>query len=65
MKADRGTSTGVRYKYGRNLNVDSKSSLTISSPSEYGLPESEKVQNYIIGCDQSFMFIQMIIIFYK
>ncbi len=54
VKADRGTSTGVRYKYGRNLNVDSKSSLTISSPSEYGLPESEKVQNYIIGCDQSF-----------
>ncbi|MFQ6610732.1 MAG: PglZ domain-containing protein [Fidelibacterota bacterium] len=54
VKADRGTSTGVRYKFGRNLHVDSKSSLRISTPGEFGLPQSEKVQNYIIACDQSF-----------
>jgi len=54
VKADRNTSTGIRYKYGRNLNVDSKTTFTITNPSEFGLPSSEKNQNYIIASDQSF-----------
>ena len=49
--ADRETSTGVRYKYGHNLNCKEKSSLVIKRPAEYRLPEFGPQTNYLIAKD--------------
>ena len=38
VKADSTVSLGVRYKYGRNLNVNSKDVLKIENPHQYEIP---------------------------
>jgi hypothetical protein len=48
---DRSTSTGIRYKYGRNLNCDSKHALIINDPKDYRLPEFGPQTNYLIAKD--------------
>ena len=52
--ADRQTSSGVRYKYGRNLDSPEKSGLTIKKPGEYHLPAEEVTTNYVIARDRNF-----------
>jgi CheY-like chemotaxis protein len=52
--ADRQTSSGVRYKYGRNLDSSEKGGLTIKKPSEYHLPAEEVTTNYVIARDRNF-----------
>ncbi len=49
--ADRETSSGVRYKYGRNLNSSEKNALVIKSPADYRLPEFGHQTNYLIAKD--------------
>ncbi len=49
--ADRETSSGVRYKYGRNLNSKDKNALVIKSPADYRLPEFGHQTNYLIAKD--------------
>lgn len=49
--ADRETSSGVRYKYGHNLNCKEKSSLVIKRPADYRLPEFGPQTNYLIAKD--------------
>jgi len=51
---DRETSSGVRYKHGRNLNSPAKGGLTIKHPKEYHLPTEEVNTNYIIARDRNF-----------
>lgn len=46
---DRETSTNLRYKYGRNLKVDSKHAVYIQNPLDYKLPRRNFNVNYIIS----------------
>ena len=52
--ADRETSSGVRYKYGRNLNSKEKNALIIRKPSDYRLPDLVHQTNYLIAKDDVF-----------
>ena len=52
--ADRGTSSGGRYKYGRNLNSKEKNALIIRKPSDYRLPELVHQTNYLVAKDDVF-----------
>jgi hypothetical protein len=54
VKADKFASTGIRYKFGRNLKTDSKSSFVISNPGNYFLPVKDLSTNYIIASEQYF-----------
>ena len=47
IKGDKETSTGIRYKYGRNLNLDSKSGLKIIKTNDFMLPEHGINSEYI------------------
>ena len=49
VSADKGASTGVRYKYGRNLNTNKKNALVIKNPEEYRLPNFGPQPTYIIA----------------
>jgi len=49
--ADKETSSGIRYKMGRNLNCNEKHALIIRKPSDYGLPELVHQTNYLIAKD--------------
>ena len=51
---DRHTSSGVRFKYGRNLSSPEKSGLTIKKPGEYHLPAEDVTTNFIIARDRNF-----------
>ncbi len=45
----RDTSTNLRYKYGDNLNCDSKEAILIRDPSHYKLPKLSISTNYIVA----------------
>ncbi len=49
--ADRETSSGIRYKYGRNLNCKDRSALVIRKPAEYRLPDFGPQTTYLIAKD--------------
>lgn len=49
--ADRETSSGIRYKYGYNLNCKDKNALVIKHPHDYRLPELGHQTNYLIAKD--------------
>ena len=49
IKGDKETSTGIRYKYGRNLNISSKSGLRIMNPKELLLPDHGINTDYIMA----------------
>ena len=55
VKADQSASKGVRYKYGRNLNLSSKGSLKIKKPELYGLPKFDINTEYIISNESNFL----------
>jgi CheY-like chemotaxis protein len=46
---DRETSTNVRYKYGTNLNCDSRQAIRLKDPLEFKLPRGGVNKNYIIA----------------
>ena len=52
--ADRETSSGVRYKYGRSLNSKEKNALIIRKSSDYRLPELVHQTNYLVAKDDVF-----------
>lgn len=54
VAADRETSTGVRYKYGRSLQCSDKHALVIKRAREYRLPEFVKGTNYLIAKEDAF-----------
>ena len=54
VKADHTASTGVRYKYGRNLNVKDKNVLKINNPEKFKLPMFDVNTQYLISTDNSF-----------
>ncbi|MBN8704475.1 MAG: response regulator [Bacteroidetes bacterium] len=54
VNADKETSTNLRYKYGRNLNVDSKDAVIVRNPNDYRLPKLTGNTNYIIAKNDVF-----------
>tara|TARA_B100000029_G_scaffold514323_1_gene616719 strand:- start:1498 stop:3048 length:1551 start_codon:yes stop_codon:yes gene_type:complete len=54
VKADHKSSKGVRYKYGRNLTLDSKKALKIRNPKNYMLPMLDVNTEYIIAKDLNY-----------
>ncbi len=54
VAADKNASSGVRYKYGRNLNSNDKNALVIKDPSLYRLPNIGPQSSYIIAKGDAF-----------
>ena len=52
--ADRETSTGIRYKYGRNLNCTDKNAVVLKKPSEFRLPELVPQTTYLIAKNDTY-----------
>lgn len=49
VRADREASTNLRYKYGRNLQVDEKQAIRIGKPEEYKLPKRRVNTTYLLA----------------
>jgi|TARA_B100000408_G_scaffold24047_1_gene17181 CheY-like chemotaxis protein len=54
VAADRNASSGVRYKFGRNLNTNEKNALIIKEPGHYRLPVFGPQPSYIIAKDENY-----------
>ena len=54
VSADRDASSGVRYKYGRNLNTNNKNAFIINQPERYRLPILGPQFNYLIAKDDAY-----------
>ena len=54
VSADREASSGVRYKFGRNLNTKEKNALVIKEPEKYRLPSFGPQPSYIVAKDDSY-----------
>ena len=54
VKGDRDTSTGVRYKYGRNLNISNRIGITINDTDSYLLPHHDINTNYIVSKGENY-----------
>tara|TARA_B100000686_G_scaffold353306_1_gene458381 strand:+ start:1536 stop:3092 length:1557 start_codon:yes stop_codon:yes gene_type:complete len=54
VAADKEASTGIRYKYGRNLNTNDRNALVIKNPMEYRLPEFGPQPTYLVAKDDVF-----------
>ena len=51
VSADREASSGVRYKFGRNLNTKEKNALVIKEPEKFRLPSFGPQPSYIVAKD--------------
>ena len=54
VSADRDASSGVRYKYGRNLNTKNKNAFVIDRPEKYRLPILGPQFNYLIAKNDAY-----------
>lgn len=54
VSADRTASSGVRYKYGRNINTNTKNAMIIRNPRDYRLPEFGPQPTYIIAKNDNY-----------
>ena len=54
VSADREASSGVRYKYGRNLNSRNKNVMKIDNPKSFRLPVFGPQFNYLIAKNDSY-----------
>ena len=54
VAADRGASSGVRYKNGRNLNSNKKHALIVKDPEKYKLPNFGPQASYVIAKGESY-----------
>jgi CheY-like chemotaxis protein len=51
---DREASANLRFKFGRNLKVDSKHAVFVKSPTEYKLPRGSVTTNYVMAKEDYF-----------
>jgi CheY-like chemotaxis protein len=51
---DREASANLRFKFGRNLKVDSKQAVFVKSPIEYKLPRGSVTTNYVMAKEDYF-----------
>ena len=56
VAADKNSSSGIRYKYGRNINVSNKSAIDVRDLNLYRLPNIGHQINFLIG-KEDFFFI--------
>ena len=54
VSADKHASTGVRYKYGRNLNTKSRNVIVVKDPEKYRLPALGPQPTYLIAKNDSY-----------
>ena len=54
VSADRTASSGVRYKYGRNINTNPKNAMIIREPKDYRLPEFGPQPTYVIAKNDNY-----------
>ena len=54
VAADKGASSGVRYKNGRNLNTNKKHALIIKEPGKYKLPVLGPQASYVIAKGENY-----------
>jgi len=54
VSADRDASSGVRYKYGRNLNTNNKNAFVMNQPERYKLPVLGPQFNYLIAKNDAY-----------
>jgi hypothetical protein len=54
VSADRDASSGIRYKYGRNLNTNNKNALVVKNPEIFRLPILGPQFNYLIAKDDAY-----------
>ena len=54
LKAYKDVSSGIRYKYGKNLKVKDKYALRIENPIDYKLPSFDLNENYLIAFDNNY-----------
>jgi hypothetical protein len=54
VSADRTASSGVRYKYGRNINTNTKNAMVIRDPKDYRLPEFGPQPTYVIAKNDNY-----------
>ena len=54
VAADKGASSGVRYKNGRNLNTNKKHALIIKEPGRYKLPGFGPQASYVIAKGENY-----------
>ena len=52
VAADKDASTGVRYKFGRNLKTNDKNALIIREPKKFCLPNFGHQPSYILAKDE-------------
>ena len=52
--ANRDASSGIRYKYGRNINTNDKNALIIKDPERYRLPSLGPQPSYIIAKSENY-----------
>ena len=50
-RQDKNSSSGVRYKHGRNINASEKHSIDVRDLSKYRLPEIGHQTNYLLSKD--------------
>ena len=55
VKANRDTSTNVRYKFGDNLGVDEERVMLMKNPEHYRLPAQTTIENYAITADNCYL----------
>ena len=54
VSADKSASSGVRFKFGRNLNANKKNALIIKNPKKYRLPEIGPQPSYVIAKNDNY-----------
>ncbi len=54
VRADRETSTGVRFKFGKAPHCDPREALLVSEPRAFGLPEGGLLKSYIFAKEDHF-----------
>lgn len=54
VAADKSASTGVRYKFGRNLNCNNKNAIVIKDPKRFRLPEIGPQPTYLIAKNDTY-----------
>jgi CheY-like chemotaxis protein len=54
IKADKETSTGIRFKYGKNIKMPLKAGFSIKNPAKFLLPYHDSQTNYLIAKSSNF-----------
>jgi hypothetical protein len=54
VRADRGTSSGVRFKFGKAPHCGAREALRVREPAPFGLPEGGVLKNYLFAKEDYF-----------